>query len=62
MNTNKISELPVGSVGGSKHGNKSYDKILGIRIPDLLMNLISCHEFLRENNYVFVLKYPKRML
>ena len=36
--------------------------ILVIGIPDLLMNLISCHGFLKNINSVVVLKCPKRML
>ena len=32
----------MGSGGGSKHGDKSFDRILDIVIIDLLMNLISC--------------------
>ena len=42
----------MGSGGGSKHGDKSFDRILGIGIPDLLMNLMSCHGFLKSINYV----------
>ena len=49
-------------IGGSKHGDKCFDIILGIGIPDLLMNLISCYGFLRKINYVVILKYPKRIL
>ena len=45
-----------------KHGNKIYDKILGIGIPDLLMNLMSCHGFLKNKNTFVVLKCPKSML
>ena len=41
----ELIELPVGSGGGFKHEDKSYYKILGIGIPDLLMNLMSCHGF-----------------
>ena len=41
----KNSELPVYFGGVFKHGNRSYDKILGIGIPDLLMILMSCHGF-----------------
>ena len=41
----KLSELGIGSGGRFKHVNKSYDKILGIGTPDLLMNLMSCHGF-----------------
>ena len=43
----KSSELPVSVGGGFKRGNKGYDKILGIGIPDLLMNLMPCHGFWR---------------
>ena len=48
--------------GSSKHGDKSFDKILGIGILDLLINLISCRWFLKNINSVVVLKCPKRML
>ena len=47
---------------GSKHGDKSFDKILGIGITYLLMNLMSCHGFLKNINSVVILKFPKRML
>ena len=43
-------------VGGLKHFNESYDKILGFGIPDLLMNLLSCHGFLKKNDYVVIIK------
>ena len=52
----------MGSRGGSKHGHKSFDRILGIGIPDLSMNLMSCHGFLKNINSVVILKFPKRML
>ena len=57
----KLSEIPVGSGGGSKHGNKSFDEILGIGIPYLLMNLMSCPGFWKNINSVVILKFPKRM-
>ena len=52
----------MGSGGGYKHREERFDRILGIGIPDLLMNLMSCHGFLRKINYVVILKFPKRML
>ena len=58
----KRSLLPVGTEGGFKHGNKSYDKILGIIIPYLSMNLMSCHGFLKNINAIVILKFPKKML
>ena len=48
--------------GGSKHGDKIFDKILGIGIPDLLMKLTSCNGFLRKINSVVILKCSKRTL
>ena len=58
----KISRLPVGIGGSFKHGNKSYDKILGIGIPDLLIKLLSFHDFLKNKNPVVISKYSKSML
>ena len=57
-----ISELPVGNGGGFKHEEKSYDKILGIGNPDLLMNFISCYRFLKKKYPVVIFKCPKIML
>ena len=54
--------MPVSFRGGFKHENKSYDKILGIEIPDLLMNLMSFHGFLRNIHSIAIIKCPKRML
>ena len=34
---------------------------MGIGIPDLLLNLLSCHGFLKNNESVVILKYPHRM-
>ena len=62
LNQKQIIELPVGSGGGFKYGNKSYNKILGIGIPDLLMNLMSCHGLLKNENSVVIFKFSKRML
>ena len=53
-----ISEITV----GSRHGGKCFNRILGIGIPDLLINLLSCHGFSKSINYDVILKFPKRML
>ena len=58
----KLSEITVGSKEDSKHEDKCFNIILGIGIPDLLMILMSCHLFLKNINYVVLLKGPKRML
>ena len=57
----QLSEILFGSEGGFKHGNKSYDKTLGIGLIDLLNNLISWHGFLKNKSSVVVLNFPKRM-
>ena len=57
----KLSELGLGSGGHFKHVKKSYDNILGIGIPDLLMNLMSCHGFLKSKDSIVMLKCPKSM-
>ena len=57
----KLSELRLGSGGVYKNFNKSYDNLLGIGIPYLLMNLMSCHGFLKNKDPVVILKFPKRM-
>ena len=54
--------MPVGSRGGSKYGDRSFDRILGIGIPDLLMDLMYCHGFLKKIDSVIILKCTKRML
>ena len=58
----KISEIPVGSGGGSGHRDKSFNRKLGIGIQDLLMNLMSSRGFLKKIDSVFIFKCPKRML
>ena len=52
----------MGPVGGYKHGDKCFDRMLGIGITDLLMNFMSCHGIFKNINSVVVLKLPKRML
>ena len=56
-----VSEIRLGSGGSYKHVNNSYDNVLGIGIPDLLMNLISCHGFLKKKDSVVILKFSNRM-
>ena len=35
----------------------SYNELLGIGIPDVLMNLISCHGFIKDTNSTVVILY-----
>ena len=62
MSIKFLSEISVGYGGGSKHVDNCFDRILGIGIPDLLMNYMSCHSFLKNINTVVILKSSKRML
>ena len=47
-------------MGGPKHGDKRFDRILGIGIPDLLMNLMSCHGFFKEHKYCCHIKMSQK--
>ena len=57
----KLSKLRLGSGGSYKHVNKSYDNVLEIGIPDMLMILMSCLDFLKNKYSFVILKYPNRM-
>ena len=46
----------------SKYVEKDFNRILGIGIPDFLMNLLSCHGFSKNMKYIVILKWPRRML
>ena len=41
----KLSYLHLGCNGKNKHNDTDYDNVLGIGIPDLLLNLLSCRGF-----------------
>ena len=55
------SELRLGPGGSYKNFNKSYDNVLGFGISDLLLDFLSCHGFLNNNESVVILKFPIRM-
>ena len=38
-----------------------YNNLFGIGIPDLLLNMLLCHGFLKNNDSVVILKFPNRM-
>ena len=57
----KLSYLRLGVAGSYKHLGKKFENVLGFRIPDLLLNLLSCQGFLKNNKCVFILKFPNRM-
>ena len=41
----KISELRLGCTLKTKHKGMDYDNLLGIVIPDILLNILYCHGF-----------------
>ena len=57
----KLSDLRLGVTGRYKHFDTDYDNVLGTGIPDLLLNLLSCHGFSKNNESVFILKCPHRI-
>ena len=57
----KLSYLKIGCTGSNKHNGMDYNNILGIGIPDILLNLLSCHGFLKNNESVVIIKFPNRM-
>ena len=57
----KLSGLKIACTGSSKHNVMDYNNLLGIGIPDLLLNLLSCHGFLKNNESVVILKCLNRM-
>ena len=38
-----------------------YDNFFGIGIPNILLNMLSCHGFLNNNEFIVILKCPNRM-
>ena len=57
----KLCDLRLGVAGSYKNLGKKYDNILGFGIPDLLLNLLFCQGFLKNNESVVILKCPHRM-
>ena len=45
----------------SKHNGMDYNNLFEIGIPDLLLNMLSCHLFLNNNDSVVILKCPNRI-
>ena len=46
----------------SKYVENVLNRILGIRIPYLLINLLLCHGFLNNIKSIVILNFPKSML
>ena len=58
----QLSELGLGYCGCFKHVRKIYDKILGIGIPDLLMNFMSFRGFLKNKDSFIIRNVRKGCL
>ena len=57
----KLIDLCLGGTGRYNNYDTDYDNVLGIGIPYLLLNFLSCHGFSKNNESVFILKFPNRM-
>ena len=57
----KLSYLRLGVTGRYKNLDKNYENLLGFGIPDILLNLLSCQGFLKNNESVVILKCPHRI-
>ena len=44
----KISELRLGYILKIKHEGMDYDNLFGIVIPDILLNMLSCRRFFKQ--------------
>ena len=42
--------------------DKSFNILLGIGIPELLLNLVSCHGFMKKPNSTVILNYRSRLI
>ena len=58
----KIGELRLGYTLSRKHDGMYYNNLFGIGIPDILLNMLSCHGFLKKNDFIVILKCPHQML
>ena len=45
----------------NKHDDQDYNNLFGIGIPDIFMNMVSCHGFINNNDYIVILKCPNQM-
>ena len=57
----RLSEVKIGTSFLHKHDDKDYNNLFGIGIPDIIMNMVSCHGFINNNDSILILKCPNRM-
>ena len=58
---NRLSEINIDNSFLHKHDDKDYNNLFGIGIPDILMNMVSCHGFINNNDSIVILKCPNQM-
>ena len=58
---NKISDLKIACTGSNKNYGMDYNNLFEIGIPDLSLNMLSCHVFLKNDDSVVIIKCPNRM-
>ena len=57
----KLSEIKLGLSLKTKHEGMDYEKLFGIGIPDIFMNMLSCQGFINNKESIVILKCPNRM-
>ena len=57
----KITDSKIGCTFLSKHDGVDYNNLFGIGIPDILLNMLSCQGFLKNDDSIVILKCPNRM-
>ena len=57
----QLSNLKIGCTGSNKHNGMDYKNVLVIGILNLLLNLLSYHGFIKNNDSFVILKCPNRM-
>ena len=57
----RLSELKIAKKKINKHEDQDYNNLFGIGMHDIFMNMLSCHGFINNNDYIVILKCPNRM-
>ena len=57
----RLSELKIGTTLLHKHDDQDYNNLFGISIPDIIMNMVSCHGFINNNDSIVILKCPNQI-
>ena len=58
----RLSELKLGNSMITRHENQDYNNLFGIGIPDIFMNMLSCHGFINNNDSIRTFQYHNRIV